>query len=83
MFSCYLCEKESCYVTYFCEQCREIKNIMNVYGRAEVLDIVKTCTIRNKKQLNNKIENIKKEQEGEETPVQTRSQKKKDLVKSQ
>ena len=54
---------------------------MNVYGREEVLDIVKTCTIRNKKQLNNKIENIKKEQEEEETPVQTRSQKKKDQPK--
>jgi len=75
MFQCYLCEKESCYVSYFCDDCREIKNIMNVYGRKEVLDIVKTCTMRNKSQIKNKIEMVKKEQES--APV-TRSQKKKE-----
>ena len=76
MLSCYLCEKETCYVSWFCEECREIKNIMNVYGRKEVLDIVKTCTIRNKKQIDNKINMVKKEQERADAPV-TRSQNKK------
>ena len=78
MFSCYLCEKESCYISYFCEKCREIKNIMNVYGRDDIIDILKTCTIRNKTQINNKIDIVKKEQED---PVQTRS-KKKDQLKT-
>ena len=75
MFSCYLCEKESCYVSFFCDDCREIKNIMNVYGRKEVLDIVKTCTMRNKTQIKNKIDIVKKDQES--API-TRSQKKKE-----
>jgi len=75
MFTCYLCEKESCYVSYFCDDCREIKNIMNVYGRKEVLDIVKTCTMRNKTQIKNKIDIVKKDQES--API-TRSQKKKE-----
>tara|TARA_R110000851_G_C12840364_1_gene541672 strand:+ start:391 stop:552 length:162 start_codon:yes stop_codon:yes gene_type:complete len=48
---------------------------MNVYGRKEVLDIVKTCTMRNKTQIKNKIDIVKKEQES--API-TRSQKKKE-----
>ena len=78
MWNCYLCEKETCLITWFCPECREIKNIMNVYGRKELLDIIKTCTIRNKTQIKNKIELVKKEQEESECPPQTRSQKKKD-----
>jgi len=76
MWCCKLCEKETCYISSFCEECREIKNIMNVYGRKELLEIVKTCTIRNKKQIDNKITLVKKEQDKVEAPV-TRSQNKK------
>ena len=75
MFSCYLCEKETVMIHNFCSECREIKNIMNVYGRENLLDILKTTCLRNKKQIDNKIDLIKKEQ-GE--PPLTRSKKKTD-----
>ena len=55
---CYFCEKEPAekYFGYYCADCREIKNIMNVYGREKVLGIVKSCCIRNDKQIQNKID---------------------------
>ena len=56
MFSCLLCENEVCYVSKWCVGCREIKNIMNVYGAEKVLDIVKRVCVRNGEQLNRKIE---------------------------
>lgn len=57
MVYCYLCEKEPVekYFGYWCTSCREIKNIMNVYGKDKVLEIVKKCCIRNTNQINNKI----------------------------
>ena len=53
---CYMCEKEPCekYFGYWCPKCRELKNIMNVYGKDKVLEIVKFCTLRSDKQINNK-----------------------------
>ena len=82
--SCYFCygPRES-WTGYFCNACSEMSRITKVYGKDEVLEILRTTCIRNKKQIKNKIEIVKKEQEEAETPVQTRSQKKKDLVKSQ
>ena len=60
-FNCYLCEKESVYLTWFCEDCRKIKNIMNVYGKKELLEILETTCLRNKNQIGYKIDKIKKE----------------------
>jgi len=49
---------------YWCESCREIKNLCNVYGYDRVLDILKKVCIRNEEQLENKIKNnFKKEKE--------------------
>ncbi len=56
MFSCLLCENETCYISKWCEGCREIKNIMNVYGAVKVNEIVKRVCVRNGEQLNKKIE---------------------------
>ena len=61
VFQCYLCEKESCYTTWFCEDCRKIKNIMNVYGKDSVLDILNKTCLRDNKQVGYKIDKIKKE----------------------
>jgi len=58
MFNCYLCEKESCYTTWFCEDCRKIKNIMNVYGKEDVLDILNRTCLRNNNQVGYKIDTI-------------------------
>ncbi len=55
MFSCYLCEKESCYTTFFCESCREVKRIMNIYGSEECVAILRRVCIRNTDQREYKI----------------------------
>ena len=56
MFSCSLCEKEPAYFKNHCEICREIKNIMNVYGHKEILEILKRVCIRNPTQQTYKID---------------------------
>jgi len=55
-----------------------MSRITKVYGKEEVLEILRTTCIRNRKQIKNKIEIVKKDQEDAEAPIQTRSQKKKD-----
>ena len=44
----------------FCENCRAIKNLGNVYGYEKILDILKKCCIRNEQQIQNKIDIQKK-----------------------
>jgi len=66
-FNCYLCEKESVYLTWFCVDCRKIKNIMNVYGKKELLQILETTCLRNKNQIGYKIDNIVKKVAPKET----------------
>ena len=62
MFSCYLCEKESVFTTYFCDDCRKIKNIMNVYSKRDVLNILEQVCLRNKKQTVSKVEDQQRQQ---------------------
>ena len=54
---CYLCEKNEreCWGGYWCEDCRQLKNICNVYGYKRALNILKECCIRNEDQLERKI----------------------------
>ena len=59
--TCTLCEKEAMYIGSFCTTCSCIKNIMSIYGHEEVLGILKKVCIRNKKQQDYKIVEIKKE----------------------
>jgi len=66
-FNCYLCEKESVYLSWFCGDCRKIKNIMNVYGKKELLQILETTCLRNKNQIGYKIDNIVKKVAPKET----------------
>lgn len=83
--SCYFCQgyREG-WTTYFCNDCTEMSRIVKVYGKEEVLDILRTTCIRNKTQIKNKIDIVKKEQEKSVSPPPpptTRSQKKKELTK--
>ncbi len=56
MFYCSLCEKETCYINKFCDKtCRKIKNIANVYGFEEVLEVLEKVCLRNEKQRQYKI----------------------------
>ena len=87
MGNCKFCEKESneYWFSNFCENCRKIKNLANVYGFERVLTILEKCCIRDENQLENKIKahtEIKKErlpslpEEIMEKKVVTRSTKK-------
>ena len=58
---CVLCEKNSVenWFGSFCPECRQIKNLGNVYGFDRVLEILKKCCIRDENQLERKIDNHK------------------------
>lgn len=62
---CILCEKKPVenWFGSFCSECRQIKNLGNVYGFERVLEILKKCCIRDESQLENKINNHKKQKE--------------------
>ncbi len=55
MFNCKFCENETVYTANFCDSCRKIKNIANVYGFKEVLEVLEKVCIRNEKQRQYKI----------------------------
>ena len=59
---CYFCEKnpKESYLGYYCESCRKIKNILNIYGVNESLQILESVCIRNEDQGNRKINMEKK-----------------------
>ncbi len=59
---CVLCEtkKNEYWFGSFCKECREIKNLGNVYGFDRVLEILRKCCIRDPEQLERKIDNHKK-----------------------
>ena len=61
MTYCKLCEKKGVEAWFgsFCSDCRQIKNLGNVYGFERVLTILRKCCIRDEQQLENKIKNHK------------------------
>jgi len=62
VFSCVLCQKETCFVSNFCETCEFIKRVCNIYGVDEVKQILERVCIRNTEQRNYKISaELKKE----------------------
>ena len=83
MGNCKFCEKEANEYWFgnFCENCRKIKNLANVYGFDRVLTILQKCCIRDETQLENKIKAHKERlpslpEEMEPKKVVTRSTKK-------
>ena len=62
MPSCYFCEKnpKEYYLGYYCQSCRKIKNILNIYGVEESLNILESVCIRNEEQRKRKINYEKK-----------------------
>ena len=55
MFSCTLCEKEYCYISKFCDKCRRIKHLINLYGD-DVYRTLEEVLVRTEKQQHNKID---------------------------
>jgi len=76
--SCVLCEKKGVenWFGSFCAECRQIKNLGNVYGFDRVLEILKKCCIRNESQLEKKIDNHRRKSDGDDsyTKPKTRSE---------
>ena len=64
-----MCEKKAVenWFGSFCAECRQIKNLGNVYGFERVLEILKKCCIRDESQLEKKIDNHKKDNTGDES----------------
>ena len=54
---CKFCESKPVEAWFgsWCSECRQIKNLCNVYGYDRVLEILKKCCIRNENQLEKKI----------------------------
>lgn len=77
-----MCEKNSVenWFGSFCPECRQIKNLGNVYGFDRVLEILKKCCIRDENQLEKKINSHKRSKsDSDESYIEkplTRSQKK-------
>ena len=59
--TCKFCESKPVETWFgsWCSECRQIKNLCNVYGYERVLEILRKCCIRNESQLENKIRNHK------------------------
>ena len=57
MFLCTLCQKETVYVSSFCNTCQEISKIIQVVGHEEALHILDNICIRDKVKRENKIKN--------------------------
>lgn len=79
---CCLCEKKSVenWFGSFCSECRQIKNLGNVYGFDRVLEILKKCCIRDENQLEKKIDNHKTTIT-DESYIKTRSKNKNSIEK--
>ena len=62
MTYCKFCEQEQVESWFgnWCTNCRQIKNLCNVYGFPRTLEILKKCCIRDESQLERKIEKHKK-----------------------
>ena len=75
MFTCSLCERETCYIAKFCDKCRRIKHYLNLYGDRpyEILDNVLSRDIE--KQSNKEKFEIKKEIEKKEYNLRTKKLK--------
>mgnify|MGYP003140965133 CR=1 FL=1 len=54
MFVCYLCEKETCYISKFCDKCRRIKHHLNLSGD-RVYEVLEEVLCRTKQKQDNKI----------------------------
>ncbi len=84
MFECRICG-ETQYYQYYCEDCSIIRRILLTYGREEVKEILERVCLRNKKQMNYKINDIKKEKDQAEQaePNSDETYKKKNAIKTQ
>ena len=73
MFTCSLCEKETCYVSKFCDKCRRIKHHLNLSGD-RVYEVLESVLSRDVEKQNNKINlELKKEIENKSAKLTDKS----------
>ena len=53
-FYCKLCETEYVFTTHVCPDCRKIKNLMNIYGKVQVIQVLENVLVRNTAGILNK-----------------------------
>jgi len=71
-----MCEREYCFISKVCPECRKIKNFMNCYSRERVLEIIENVLSRDIDKQENKIKvEIKKEIEKKEYNLRTKKLK--------
>tara|TARA_R110002012_G_scaffold307527_1_gene513019 strand:+ start:2511 stop:2756 length:246 start_codon:yes stop_codon:yes gene_type:complete len=70
MFACGFCEKEKTetWTGKYCETCRKLKNLCNVYGYLEIYNICQRVCVRNAQQQTNKI-NIELRKDSDESYI--------------
>jgi len=62
MFSCTLCEQETCYWSNLCPSCRRIKHYISCFSRDRVVDVLDQVLARSEEKQDLKIElEIRKE----------------------
>ena len=62
MFSCALCENETCYWQNLCPSCRKVKHYMSCFSRDRVVDVLDQVLARSEEKQDLKIElEIRKE----------------------
>ena len=62
MFSCALCEQETCYWHNLCPSCRKVKHYMSCFTRDRVVDVLDQVLARSEEKQDLKIElEIRKE----------------------
>jgi predicted RNase H-like nuclease (RuvC/YqgF family) len=69
IFCCQLCEKETCYLSRYCEKCRKIKHYLNLY-HDRVYEVLDNVLSREVEKQNNKIKvELKKEIENKKCMI--------------
>lgn len=62
MFSCAMCELETCYWSSLCPNCRKVKHYMSCFTRDRVVDVLDQVLARSEEKQDHKIElEIRKE----------------------
>jgi len=62
MFSCQLCENETCYWSNLCPSCRKVKHYMSCFSRDRVVEVLDQVLARSEQKQDMKIElEIRKE----------------------
>lgn len=45
MFTCSLCDEETCFIFPLCDKCQKIKDIIKLYGKERILEKLETIYI--------------------------------------